>query len=87
MLLSKLCVVNIERQVIKAGIKEKRVDIRMNALLELKTFASQKNHDLFAAQPHYKPRKVLRIQFCVFVTVWHEMNCKDGDLCWLLIEK
>jgi len=31
---------NAKRQAIEAGIKEKRVDLRMNALLELKIFAS-----------------------------------------------
>ena len=61
MLLLKLSTVNIERQVIEAGIKEKKVDLRMNALLELKIFASKKNHIVFAAQPHYKSRKVLWI--------------------------
>jgi len=67
-------------------MKRKRVDLRMNALLELKLLHPRKTMNCL------QPSLITSLESpldsnCVFVIVCHEMKFKSWDLCWLLIEK
>ena len=75
-----------KRQVIEAGIKRKRVNLRMNALLELKPLHPRKTMNCL------QPSLITSLESpsdsnCVFVIVRHEIKFKSWDLCWLFIEK
>jgi len=75
-----------KRQVIEAGIKRKRVYLRMNTLLELKLLHPRKTMNCL------QPSLITSLESpsdsnCVFVIVCHEMKFKSLDLCWLLIDK
>jgi len=75
-----------KRQVIEAGIKRKRVDLRTNALLELKLLHPRKTMN--CSQPNLitSLESPSDLNY-VFVIVCHEMKFKNWDLCWLLTEK
>ena len=75
-----------KRHVIEAGMKRKRVDLRMNALLELKLLHPRKTMNFL------QPSLITSLESpsdsnCVFVIVYYEMKFEIWDLCWLLIEK
>ena len=48
----------------------------MNALLESKLLHPRKTIKYLQPSLITSLRKVLLIQFCEFINVWHEMNCK-----------
>ena len=59
----------------RVGNKNKKVDLWMNALLESKLLRPRKAMNYLQPSLITSLRKVLLIQF-VFITIWHEMNCK-----------